>query len=258
MIPEPTFAVMLICGLVCLVASTIVGFSGFGFALIAVPLLTLMFDLKFVVPLELLLATFSVIVLSVNKLRFVKDRRIIGAILLIFVGTVVGIAIGVHILANFDPRILKKVLGVVVLLFAVHIFFRKREENNQTQQGGGSRIVRISAPLVVGLFSGVAGGLFGTSGPPLVIYVDHFAENKSAFRALMLAIFVLHDLFRICLYVRYSLLTIEIVKFGLWLLPVVCIGLFVGSKMHFRVSEKTFGRAVAILLLASGLLLLRP
>ena len=110
-----------------------------------------------------------------------------------------------------------------------------------------------------GIFSGVAGGMFGTSGPPLVIYVDHFAEDKSAFRAQLLVLFVLHDIFRTFLYIRYSLLTIEVVKFGLWLLPAVCLGLLIGSRMHFQVNEKTFSKAVAAMLLVSGLLLvLRP
>jgi uncharacterized membrane protein YfcA len=257
MVPEPTLAVVLVLAAVCLLASTIVGFSGFGFALIAVPLLTLMLDLKFVVPMELLLATFSVIVLSINNLHFVRNAKIIVSIGLIFAGTIVGIIIGANLLANFDTGILKRVLGVVVVLFAAHIFFRKRVENTGSP-GSRNRLLRIIVPLVVGFLSGIAGGMFGTSGPPLVIYVDHFAEDKSAFRAVILAIFVLHNLFRMSLYIHHSLLTLEIAKFALCLLPVVCLGLYVGSKMHFKVNEQTFSRAVAVLLLISGLLLLRP
>jgi len=109
---------------------------------------------------------------------------------------------------------------------------------------------------VVGILSGIGGGVFGTSGPPLVVYVDHFAENKSVFRAQLLILFLLNNMVRMIMYIRKGLLTVDVATFGLWMLPFVAFGLFAGSKMHVQVGEKTFGRAVAMLLLVSGVLLL--
>jgi len=232
-----------------------VGFSGFGFALIAVPLLTLVLPLKLVVPLELLMATFCVMVLSANKLRFIREP----AVIFIVVGMVAGILVGAYALANFEAGLLKKILGAVVILFGAHIYLEASRDRDPKTWDSIGRTGGIIVAIVVGVLSGVAGGMFGTSGPPLVIYVDHFAKDKSAFRAQLLVLFLLNDLFRVPLYVRYSLLTMDIVKFALWLLPAVCVGLFLGSRMHFQVSEKTFGRAIAAMLCISGvLLLIRP
>ncbi len=252
---DPSPALIAICSLICFLAATIVGFSGFGFALTSVPLLALVMGLKTVVPLELLLATFCVIVLSANKLRFFKDPTVV----VISVGMAAGIVVGTHLLANFESGLLKKLLGGAVILFALHIFSRSNRERVSRSRKHGGRIVGTIVALVAGLLSGITGGLFGTSGPPLVIYVDHFAEDKTEFRAQLLVLFVLNDIFRIILYIKYSLMTTEIVGFALWLLPAVCVGLVLGARMHFRVSEKTFGRAIAAMLLVSGLLLIfRP
>jgi len=119
-------------------------------------------------------------------------------------------------------------------------------------------IPRFRGPIgfVAGIFSGILGGLFGTSGPPLVIYVHHFAEDKTAFRAQLLILFVLHDIFRMFLYVRHSLIDASIIRFNLVLLPPLVIGLIIGSKMHFQVNETNFNRAISLMLFVSGVLLL--
>ena len=248
-------ALIVICSVICFVAATIVGFSGFGFALIAVPLLTLVLPLKSVVPLELLLATFCVIVLSANKLRFFKEP----AVIFIFAGMVAGIFVGAHLLANFEAGLLKKILGAAVVLFAFHIYLRSGRERAPNPREGVGRIAGNTVALAVGALSGILGGMFGTSGPPLVVYVDYFAKDKSAFRAQLVVLFLLNNIFRVPLYIKYSLMTMEVVKSALWLLPAVCVGLFLGSKMHFQVTEKAFGRAISAMLLVSGLLLIaRP
>ncbi len=211
--------------------------------------------MKFVVPLILLIAFFSVLVLSANKLRFFKDPKIF----VIFFGMIVGIVVGTELLASFDTAILKKTLGVAVILFAIHILLRARDkkspEPRKSMGGVGGNILA----LFVGLMSGIAGGVFGTAGPPLVVYIDRFAADKGDFRSQLLVLFVLHDIFRILMYIRYGLMTMEVVKFSLWMLPAVCLGLLIGTRMHYNTSEKSFAKAIAMMLCVSGtLLIIKP
>ncbi len=251
---DPSLAIIALCSAICFVAATIVGFSGFGFALITVPLLTIFLDLKLVVPLELLLALFCVTILSAKNMRFIKEP----AVIYLFLGMMAGTVVGAWLLNNLETGLLKKILGILIVLFAVHIYRRSgREREPRTREGG--RIVGAAIALFVGLLSGIAGGMFGTSGPPLVVYVDHFAKDKSAFRAQLVVLFMLNNAVRIILYSWHSLLTVPIAKFAFWLLPAVMLGLFLGSKMHFQVSEKAFSKAIAAMLCISGLLLvIRP
>lgn len=250
--PEPTLGIIALCCIVCLVASTFVGFSGFGFALIAVPILSLALDLKFVVPLELLIATFCVVVLSLNKFRFFKNPMVF----ILFIGMLTGVVAGAHVLANFETAILKKILGIVVMFFAAHMVSQTFQKESDRIVGRSLGILGVPIAFFVGILSGLAGGLFGTSGPPLVIYVDYFAEDKSAFRGQILVLFFLQNVFRIMLYLRNSLMTVDVGKFALWMIPSACLGLLVGSKLHHHVSEKVFRRAVACMLFVSSILLL--
>lgn len=252
MAPELSIEIILICSVVIFLAATILGFSGFGSALTAVPLLALVLDIKFVVPLILLVAFFSVLVLSANKLRFFRNPKIF----VIFFGMIAGIIVGTELLANFDTAILKKALGVTIILFAIHIFSKTRAKKAPEPRKSMGGIRGNILALVVGVLSGIAGGVFGTAGPPLVVYIDRFAENKGEFRSQLLVLFVLHDIFRIPLYIHYGLMTVEVVKFGLWMLPAVCLGLLFGSRMHYRASEKVFSRAIATMLCVSGALLI--
>jgi hypothetical protein len=252
---DPSLTIIVMCSVICFVAATIVGFSGFGFALITVPLLTILLDLKVVVPLELLLALVCVTILSARNMRFIKEP----AVVYLFLGMMAGTVVGTWLLDNLEAGLLKKILGIAIILFAIHLYKRSgREREPRTREGIG-RIVGAAIALFVGLLSGIAGGMFGTSGPPLVVYVDHFAKDKSAFRAQLVVLFMLNNAVRVALYAWHSLLTVPIAKFALWLLPAVMLGLFLGSKMHFQVSDKTFSKAIAVMLCISGLLLvIRP
>lgn len=243
---------MALCGLIYLLAGMVTGFSGFGFALTSVPLLLLVLDLKFAVPSVLLAGFFSVVVLSSNKLRFFKEPTVILVAVAMALGTVIGTYIlknsGTGSLKGLDTNVLRKILGGIIIIFAFHVLFHVRQH----------KMSRFRGPIgsVAGILSGILGGIFGTSGPPLVIYTHHFAEDKSAFRAQLLILFVLHDIFRIFLYAQSSLINIKIIKFDLILLPPLIVGLLVGSKMHFQVNETTFNRAIGTLLCLSGTLLL--
>ncbi|RJP24028.1 MAG: sulfite exporter TauE/SafE family protein [Candidatus Abyssobacteria bacterium SURF_5] len=247
-----SWPVMAVCGLIFFIAAIVTGFSGFGFALISVPLLLLVLDLKFAVPSVLLAGFFSVVVLSANKLRFFREKTILVVAVAMAVGTVFGTYIlkysGTGALSFLDTSLLRKILGVIIILFALHILLRVRQHEAP----------RFRGPIgfVAGILSGILGGLFGTSGPPLVVYVHHFAENKSAFRSQLLILFLLHDIFRIYLYVKNSLIDLDIIRFDLMLLPPLIVGLIIGSRMHFQVNETTFNRAIGLMLCVSGLLLL--
>ncbi len=249
---EPSSTTIVICALIYLVSAIVTGFSGFGFALISVPLLLLILDLQFAVPSVLLASFFAVVILSVNKLHFFRDRMVIVIAVAMAFGTVFGTWVlknsGPGTIGQFDTGILKRTLGAVIVVFAFHVLLSMRQHEAPRFRG--------PIGVVAGVFSGILGGLFGTSGPPLVIYVHHFAEDKSAFRSQLLILFVLHDIFRIYLYARNSLINAAVIKFDLILLPPLLIGLFIGSRMHFKVNETTFSRAISAMLLLSGLLLL--
>ena len=221
------------------------GFTGFGPALVSVSLLSLFMDIRFVVPAVLLFDLLSGVVLMPKVHRDVNWR----AFTVLVVGLLGGAAIGTYLLATWSPFFLKRVLGVLVVLFSIRLLFFPKSElvlPKRTEDAGG---------FGIGWVAGVFGGLFGTNGPPMIIYLAHVLKGKAVLRATLIALFFADTIFRTGLYAYAGLLNLEIVKFfGLMALPLVA-GIFAGNHMHLKVSEEFFRKSVGVVLLAAGVLL---
>jgi uncharacterized membrane protein YfcA len=162
------------------------------------------------------------------------------------VGIALGIPVGGWLLGRVDPRLLLAVLGGVLL--AVGLAFLLAPSR---------RVVRWPRWVVgpVGLLSGVLTGLFGTGGPPLVLYYQLGGADKAAFRGNLMAIFLLMTLFRVPTYAGLGLITEQRLVSSALVLPAVVAGAWLGNRLHLRVRESTFRRLVAGALVALGLLL---
>src|SRR5205085_2883340 len=98
----------------------------------------------------------------------------------IFVGLVVGVFLGVSLLASTSPAILKPVVGIILIMIAVLMLFSPR-------LAVPSRAEPIASPIA-GLVGGVAGGLAALPGPFVFMYLlalgidrDRFVQYSSMF-----------------------------------------------------------------------------
>jgi uncharacterized protein len=114
---------------------------------------------------------------------------------------------------------------------------------------------RWSAPPA-GLFGGVLSGMFGTGGPPLIIYYRLAGVEKTVFRGNLMAIWMIVSLTRLPAYGVAGLLTVPRLVSGALLLPAVLIGGWIGHRVHIEIGERAFQRAVAVALALIGALLL--
>ena len=219
--------------------------TGFGSALISVPLLAFLFDLKFVVPLESVLEVGFTVLLAPRVYRQMDKatlKPMIG-------GAVLGTLAGTYFLQAFGDVVLKKALGVLTLLFGVHFF--------RAGQGGRARNLSPHWGVLAGAGGGTLGGLFGTSGPPFVAYLSYKLREKDVLRASLIGLFAVDYSWRTAVFAFSGLLTGELLIFALYLTPVLILGTFLGHKIHLRVPEGLFRKVVAGILVISGALLLR-
>lgn len=220
------------------------GISGFGSGLIAVPLLALRFPLPEVVPF-MLIADFgaSALVggLSFRQVAWPEIRRLLPA-------TVIGVVLGTHLLVSLPAALLLTLLGGFVLAFALRTLLLQRQAFTPTSP-------RWAWPAA--LSGGAVSGLFGTGGPPYVIYLSHRIENKSALRATLSALFFLEGLLRIVTFLFAGLLLgHEVWRNALIAAPLIVVALYVGSHVHARLTHRQMLQGVSLLLLASGASLL--
>jgi len=80
--------------------------------------------------------------------------------------------------------------------------------------------------------------------------------NKSVFRASLMTIFLLIALVRLPSYLVGGLITPDRFWSALSVVPAVAVGSCIGGRIHFQLSEEKFRRAVSVVLLLIGLLLL--
>ena len=239
----PTVEIILLAGLIVLIGHFIKGFSGFASALFAIPLLALFLDIKFVVPVFLLFDFIAGVILTIQNRRFIDWR----SALMLLSGLSVGTAIGTYLLVSFGNEALKRVFGVVIILFALKILIWDNENIRK-------EISKVWAPLS-GFVGGCTGGMFGLNGPPLVLYLTHRLKDKQIFRATLYGIFFVAACYRLILYSLSSLITLEVIRFALFLTPFLLCGIFLGSKMHARIHESSFKKTIALILIVTGAVL---
>ncbi len=222
------------------VAYFIRGISGFGSGLVAVPLLALVFPLPVVVPFVLLLdftASLTLGGLNLKQVRWDEVKPLVPF-------GVIGVALGTTLLVNLPKTPLLLGLGVFVLAFAVRSLLNLH----------GDKPVSRWWALPASLTGGTVGGLFGTGGPPYVIYLAHRLKEKGQLRATLSGVFFFEGLFRIASFMLAGLLLNAVVWHNFILgLPVALAALYGGSHVHMGLSQSQVTRLIGVLLLFSSL-----
>ncbi len=226
-----------------LAAYFIRGITGFGSGLLAVPLLALFLPLQFVVPLVLLLDFTASLVIGGLHFKRVQWNEI--GILIPF--SIVGVGLGTSLLVNLPQVPMLIALATFVLIFAV------RSILNIHGDKPASRAWAIPASLT----GGTVGGLFGTGGPPYVIYLTHRIRDKGELRATLSALFFAEGLTRIASFLIVGLLmTAQVWGAYLIALPLVLGALYLGGRAHVGLDPTQMTRLVGVLLLVSSVSLL--
>lgn len=229
--------------LILLLAYFIRGISGFGSGLIAVPLLAHFLPLQFVVPFVLLLDFSASAVMGRHAGTLVNWAEIRP--LLPF--SLLGVILGAALLIKLPKEPLLTGLGVFVMIFGLR---------NLLDLHGDKPASRWWA-IPAGLTGGTVGALFGTGGPPYIIYLSHRLKDKSELRATFSGLFLLDGGARLIAFLAIGLLLqAGLLPAYLAALPLMALALFLGHKVHTGLSNRSMLALIGALLLGSGMSLL--
>jgi len=218
------------------------GITGFGSALISVPLLALSQPLHFAIPLVLALDFTASVVLGSTS----NEKANWSEIKILLPAGMVGACIGAFALLNLPTKPVLVALGVFVIVVGFRNVFGLQPE------GRLSRLWAIPA----GLVGGSAGALFGAGSPPYIIYLTRRLHDKSEVRATFSWLIAIDGGFRLALFLFAGLLLEPRLQLAyvLGLVP-MAIGLYVGNKVHADMTREGMLRVVGTLLMLSGLML---
>ncbi len=186
---------------------------------------------------------------SVWKLRHALSWRRLAPFI---AGAVIGVPAGAAILTTFNainPAVLRT--GVGVLLVAYSAYSLVRPDLRPVQAG-------VAADTGIGFFNGMLGGLTGLGGIIITIWCQLRGWPKDVQRAVFQPVTFIGAVFTVASLSTTGAVTIEVAKLYLLALPVMLAGLWFGFKLYGRLDDAAFRKAILLLLLVSGVMLVVP
>ena len=210
-----------------LLASFTQGITGFGFALIAVPLLSLFIpEIRNITPIIVIYSFLTNIIIVYKSRHYIDLKKIIPLIIFGIIATPIGTCILLYVKVNT----LKIIIGLIITITAFAMFknFKIKIKNESLSYG------------IVGLLSGLLNGSTGLSGPPIVLFLTNQNTDKDAFRANLAFYGIATNTFAIILFIVEGIVNTSVISFTILYLPALIIGVFAGIKTSTKINEIVF------------------
>lgn len=225
--------------LIAFLAAVCQSVTAFGFALVMVPLLTLVWEVKPAVVTSTLLSTSFMIPL----LYEVRARTEPRAITPLLAGSVVGVPVGIVVLSQVDATVLQLTVAGTVLLASLTLSWPPRLSAEQPN---------VMTAFAAGGLSGALRAATSMSGPPVVLYVlSRFGDDVDRFRANVLGVLLPGSLVTIAGVALAGLIDGEILLACLAAAPTMIAGTVIGSRLRSRFQPKVFRRVVLSVLVGA-------
>jgi hypothetical protein len=216
---------------------------GFGEALVAVPLLALRIPVVIAAPLAVLVSVLVAAAIVAQDWRKIEVRSATGLI----IASLFGIPLGLLLLTRVNEHVIKLILGLVIILFAIY-----------SLSGKVKRHLEKDHPILLigsGFCAGVLGGAYGMNGPPLAIYGALRGWSPQHFRATLQAYFLPASLAGLIGYIAMGLWVPAVTRYFLLSLPGVLVATAVGRFLNHRLRGHAFFRTVYVGLVLIGAVL---
>jgi uncharacterized membrane protein YfcA len=232
-ITYPPFAIALLAGLL---GGFVRGYSGFGFALAALPILTLALPpstaVPAVLPPEVAIALFSIPSLSRNIAWSVLGRLILG--------TLIGTPIGLVLLAAAPATTMRLIVSFVIGIAVLVLWYRPVLSQ---------KMIGFARLVAAGLTSGLLNGSTALSGPPVIVALLGTGLPTAVTRVTIMAFVACSAALGLVMASVGGLYTLPTAAATFVLAPGALLGGLAGSAVFVRTDEAHYHRASLIILL---------
>lgn len=217
------------------------GLTGFGYGLMTVPILMLILPPRMVVPMMMLQGTLLSFMVVYQARQHVRLKRILPLI----IAGVISMPLGVYVLKNINPFTLKLALGILIVAFSAALLRGIRIKiKNET-----------AAFIPVGIVSGILTGASALGGPPVILFLSNQQVEKQIFRSSIAAYFLIVNLCTLPTFALNGIITADVAKYAVYLLPAMVLGAVTGIKLADRVNEELFRRIALMIVAIAGMFL---
>lgn len=212
--------------------------TGFGVALVSMPLLLLVMDVRLAAPLVALVAGMAELLLLLHYRADLNLRAVIRLI----AASLVGIPLGIVALRQLDEGLITAVLGLLLIFYALYALLKLRlPQLSHTGWAYG-----------FGFVAGLLGGAYNTSGPPVIIYGACRRWPPAEFKSNLQGFFVVSSYAIIAAHALGGSFTPEVWRSFLVAIPAILLALLIGFQLDKLLNPERFRRLVLVVLLLLG------
>ncbi len=222
-------------------AAFVQSLSGFGFAAIVMPLITLLVGLPTAAP---LVALAGLTVYTINLIRYHQAINV-REVLRLGAASALGVPVGIWLLSTVNETLVRQALGLTLIAYAIYALVRPVT----THLPSGKWV------YPAGFIAGCLGGAYNTPGPPAIIYGSLRRWPKDEFRAVLQALFFVNGVIVVASHCIAHHVTTTILALYSCAAPAILLGILAGSRVDRKIDSAGFRTVVTVMILALGLLL---
>ena len=213
--------------------------TGFGFALVGMPLTTMVVGTKTAAP---LVAMAGLTLYTINLWRYhesINWREVVR----LASAAALGVPIGIWGLVNLDEALIKFVLGCILMGYALFSLARPLTSIIPSPRWG----------YAFGFATGCLGGAYNIPGPPLVVYGTLRQWERNEFRAVLQTLFFLTASLTVISHFFTRNLTSDIMTLYASTAPALILGVVLGSAIDRYINHTLFRFIVIAMIFVLGL-----
>ncbi len=225
---------------IAVISGVVRGFSGFGSALIYIPLISAIYDPRTAAASLLLIDTLCSVPFAIQTMPHCNWREI-GPVTL---GAAIALPLGVAALAVLDPLLLRWFISFLVLAAVVALVAGWRYRGRPTN----------FAAFITGTLSGFGAGAAQIGAPPLLVFWLGGQNSAATVRANIMVFFMGQGALSIAAYAYGGLFTANTLSLSLLFALPFAIPLWIGARWFAGASELLYRRVAYIIIAFAGLI----
>ncbi len=233
---------MLLFLLIVFVAAFVQGVTGFGFGIILMCFAPSLLGYQMSVGISVLLS----LILSLGIIVGLKGKLNMKKIFITTIFFIIFQVGGTNLLFSLSDDTLKTSLGITLIFFA--ILFIVTEYGKYKVKSN-----RVNDAIIGGI-SGIAGGMLGIGGPPVVFYYQSVFEDKNDYNVNMQATFTIVNIILLMLHIHRGNITTIILEYSIVALFTLFISMWIGLKIFKKISKKLLVKIIIVFFMVAGII----